>query len=143
MYYLRTRGCFDSAHFLKNYDGKCRNIHGHRWRVVLEIMTKELHGADNEQLNGMHVDFTKLKADLKTEVDKMDHCFILQKGSLKDATMEALKEEEFRLMVVDFRPTAENLAKYFFDVMKTYGYEVYKVTVYETPKNGVSYTETF
>ena len=83
MYILKTEDSFDSAHFLMGYNGKCKNIHGHRWRVVLEIMTKELHGADNEQLNGMHVDFTKLKADLKTEVDKMDHCFFLQKGSLK------------------------------------------------------------
>ena len=37
MYYLKTEHSFDSAHFLAGYEGKCRNIHGHEWRVVIEI----------------------------------------------------------------------------------------------------------
>ena len=40
MYYLKTEQSFDSAHFLKDYDGKCRNLHGHCWRVVAEICDK-------------------------------------------------------------------------------------------------------
>ena len=36
MYYLKTESSFDSAHFLKGYNGKCRNLHGHRWRVVVD-----------------------------------------------------------------------------------------------------------
>lgn len=42
MYYLKTENSFDSAHFLKGYDGKCRNLHGHRWRVVVEIAADQL-----------------------------------------------------------------------------------------------------
>lgn len=42
MYYLKTESSFDSAHFLKGYDGKCRNLHGHRWRVVVEIAADQL-----------------------------------------------------------------------------------------------------
>ena len=41
MYYLKTESSFDSAHFLKGYNGKCRNLHGHRWRVVVEIAAVE------------------------------------------------------------------------------------------------------
>ena len=42
MYTLKTEHSFDSAHFLSGYEGKCSNIHGHRWRVVMEIMDNKL-----------------------------------------------------------------------------------------------------
>ena len=41
-YTLKTEHSFDSAHFLSGYEGKCSNIHGHRWRVVMEIMDNKL-----------------------------------------------------------------------------------------------------
>ena len=41
MYYLKTEQSFDAAHFLKGYAGKCHNLHGHRWRVIVEIQFKE------------------------------------------------------------------------------------------------------
>ena len=37
MYLIRSECSFDAAHFLKGYSGKCRNLHGHRWRVVAEL----------------------------------------------------------------------------------------------------------
>ena len=37
MYYLQTKASFDAAHFLWKYEGKCKNIHGHRWNVVAKI----------------------------------------------------------------------------------------------------------
>ena len=37
MYMLQSEASFDAAHFLKGYDGKCKNIHGHRWRIVVRI----------------------------------------------------------------------------------------------------------
>ena len=42
MYGLRTESCFDAAHFLTDYHGKCENLHGHRWRVVAYLRQKEL-----------------------------------------------------------------------------------------------------
>lgn len=42
MYILKTEQSFDSAHFLGGYEGKCRNIHGHRWRVVIEVKAEQL-----------------------------------------------------------------------------------------------------
>lgn len=139
MYILKTDYSFDSAHFLSGYEGKCSNIHGHRWKVELEVMTMKLK--TDKQLNGMHVDFSTLKDDLKDCVDKLDHCLIIEKGSLKDKTMEALNEEGFKIIELDFRPTAENMSKYFYDEMTGYGYDVKCVTVYETPNNCASYCE--
>ncbi len=139
MYILKTESSFDSAHFLADYDGKCKNIHGHRWTVEIQVMSEELK--EDSQLRGMCVDFSTLKAELKEETEKLDHAFILEKGSLKEKTIEALLDENFNLITVDFRPTAENFAKYFFDRFKDRGYRVRRATVYETPTNCASYEE--
>ena len=82
MYILKTESSFDSAHFLSGYEGKCSNLHGHRWRIVLEVMTETL--STDKQHNGMYVDFGDLKRDLKAKADELDHCMIIEKGSLKE-----------------------------------------------------------
>lgn len=137
MYILKTEQSFDAAHFLSGYEGKCSNIHGHRWRVVIEI--KSLTLQDSKQESGMVVDFGQLKKDLREEVDYFDHMLIIEKNTLKAETVQALENEGFKMVVLDFRPTAENLAKYFFDRMKLRGYEIKSATVYETPNNCASY----
>lgn len=139
MYYLQTEQSFDAAHFLADYEGKCRNIHGHRWRVILEV--KSLTLQSDGQLRGMVVDFSKLKNDLAKEVDFFDHMLIIEKNSMKSSTLEALNEEGFRIVTLDFRPTAEMFSKYFYDKMTAKGYKVKIVTVYETPNNCASYGE--
>ncbi|MGN0586508.1 MAG: 6-carboxytetrahydropterin synthase QueD [Oscillospiraceae bacterium] len=139
MYFLKTEAAFDSAHFLFGYEGKCSNIHGHRWKIEIEIRSEKL--CADGQLKGMIVDFGDLKADLKALADSFDHTFIYEKGSLKPSTVEALKSEGFRLTEVDFRPTAENFSQYFYGCMKAKGYDVYRMTVYETPNNCAVYTE--
>ena len=130
---------FDSAHFLFGYEGKCRNIHGHRWRVVVTIKKEALEQMG--QLRGMIVDFSDLKRDVKEMVDFHDHSLIYEEGSLKEKTLEALKEENFHMICVPFRPTAENFSKYFFDWLVDKGYSVRTVEVYETPNNCATYGE--
>ena len=66
---------------------------------------------------------------------------IIEEGSLKEKTLEALKEENFKIIDADFRPTAENFAKCFYDAMAKEGYKLTKVTVYETPNNCATYSE--
>lgn len=139
MYYLKAEQSFDSAHFLKNYEGKCSNLHGHRWRVIAEIAGMEL--SSEKQTEGMLMDFGEIKEELKKLCDEMDHCLIYEKDSLKPSTIRALKEEEFRLVEVSFRPTAENFACYFFKRLKEKGMPVHRVEVYETPTNCAVYEE--
>ncbi len=129
MYLLTCEASFDAAHFLTNYDGKCHNIHGHRWRVVLNIK--------GEPKNGMVVDFNDIKKDLKNECDYFDHTFIVEKDSLNKELFDLLSKD-FLLREVPFRTTAENFAKYFFDKLNS-KYEVYEVAVYETPNNCARY----
>ena len=109
MYKLKTKASFDSAHFLKDYDGKCSNIHGHRWTVEIKVGAETLES--DTQNRGMVVDFSNLKKDLKEIADHFDHSLIMETGSLKQATEDALLAENLRIVKVDFRPTAENFAK--------------------------------
>lgn len=133
MYTVMTEDSFDAAHFLARYDGKCRNLHGHRWRVQIEVAGEELE-------DGMVVDFTDLKKHLKEMTEHLDHCLIIEEGSLKAKTMEALAEEEFRIVEVPFRPTAEHFSRYFYEEMEKKGHCVTKAIVYETPNNCAVYS---
>lgn len=139
MFTLISENSFDAAHFLHGYNGKCSNIHGHRWRVVVEIFSDAL--SQDTHTRGMVVDFDTLKEDIKNEVDYFDHSLIIEKGTLKEKTYEALKEEKIRIIEVDFRSTAENFSKYFYELFKKKGYQVKKVSVYETPNNCATYSE--
>jgi len=139
MYILKSRQNFDSAHFLFGYEGKCSNIHGHRWTIETEIYSEDVEKEGN--FRGIVVDFGVLKKDLKEIADYFDHSLIIEKGSLKEKTMEVLKEENFRIIELDFRPTAENFAKYVFDDMENRGYKVKSATVFETPDNCAVYCE--
>ncbi|MCR5416835.1 MAG: 6-carboxytetrahydropterin synthase [Pseudobutyrivibrio sp.] len=139
MYYLTAEAAFDGAHFLSGYEGKCSNLHGHRWRVVLKIKAEDLQ--KEGQQRGMVVDFGDVKKALKTETDYFDHSFVYEKDTLKEKTIEALEEEGFLMRTVDFRPTAENFSKYFYEKFAGYGFQVAEVTVYETPNNCASYSK--
>ena len=137
MYQLTTEHSFDSAHFLAGYNGKCGNLHGHRWRVLLTVQSEALR--EDRQQKGMCVDFAELKKDLRTELDALDHVLIIEQGSLRESTMKALQEEKFQVVEMPFRPTAENFARYFYELFTLKGYPVAKVEVYETPNNSAVY----
>ncbi|MDD6349580.1 6-carboxytetrahydropterin synthase QueD [Intestinibaculum porci] len=131
MYVITTEASFDAAHFLKDYPGKCHNIHGHRWKVQVSLQAETL-GAE-----GMVIDFGIIKKDLKTLCETFDHTLIIEEGSLKPQTVAALQEEDFALSFVPFRPTAEHFSRYFFEALQKY--PVLSVDVYETPGNKAHY----
>lgn len=137
MYILKVEHSFDSAHFLANYKGKCGNIHGHRWRVEVEIIAEEL--VESGQLEGMIIDFGDLKKDVKEYLDYYDHSLIIQEGSMRKELLDLLIEDNFKVIVVPFRTTAENFSKFFYEGIKEKGYTVKRVTVYETPTNSAAY----
>lgn len=139
MYIIKTEAAFDSAHFLSGYNGKCSNIHGHRWKIEAEICSQKL--VEDGQLRGMVTDFGDIKRDLKEIADSYDHRLIYEKGTLKESTEKALAEEGFLTETVDFRPTAENFAKHFYELLRAKGYDTKRVTVYETPNNCAVYEE--
>ncbi len=139
MYYLKTSACFDSAHFLHGYEGKCANIHGHHWIVEVKISGENLQGGGTKR--GMLIDFGDFKQAVKELAEKFDHALIYEKNTLKPATVAALKDEGFALIETDFRPTAENFARSIYADLSKKGLPVCKVTVYESPENCAEYCE--
>lgn len=91
MYILKIEHSFDSAHFLNNYNGKCANIHGHRWRVEIEIQSETL-------IDDMIEDFTILKKRIKEVLDFYDHALIIEKNSLRKLTFDCLIEDGFKII---------------------------------------------
>ena len=137
MYGLQTEAAFDSAHFLTDYYGKCENLHGHRWRVVVTLAQDEL--CSEGTMRDMVLDFGVFKKAVRELADTLDHTFLVEEGSLKPATIEALEGEGFKLCVLPFRTTAENLARYFADTLAAQGLPVAEVEVDETPNNRALY----
>ena len=136
MFRLKTAAAFDSAHFLAGYEGKCANIHGHRWMIEVTV-TGELKTEGPKR--GMVVDFGDLKKAVKALADSYDHTLIFEEGTLTEASLAALGEQGFSLTPVSFRPTAENLARHFFGLLCDEGFGVSSVAVYETPENCAVY----
>ncbi|MGN0055699.1 MAG: 6-pyruvoyl trahydropterin synthase family protein [Atopobiaceae bacterium] len=138
MYGLKTESSFDGAHFLTDYYGKCENLHGHRWKVVAYLRVGQLEGEGTQR--DMVVDFGVFKKNLRELTGELDHTFLVEEGSLKPSTVRALVEDEgFKLTMLPFRTTAENLARYFYERMEQRGMPVSRVDVYETPLNCASY----
>ena len=92
MYEVTVQAHFSSGHYLRDYHGKCENPHGHNYRVLVTLWGAELES------NGLLLDFKVLKDILKPVVAYLDHQMI---NDLEPFTT--------------VNPSAENLAKYFFD----------------------------
>ena len=137
MYCLQTEAAFDSAHFLTDYYGKCENLHGHRWRVVVTIAADELQ--TEGIMKDMVLDFGVFKKAVRALADSLDHTFLVEEGSLKPATIAALEGEGFSLTIMPFRTTAENLARWFFEQLREQGLPVIEVEGDETPNNRAFY----
>ena len=137
MYGLQTESAFDSAHFLTDYYGKCENLHGHRWRVVVDLAQEELRAEGT--MKDMVLDFGVFKKAVREAAEELDHVFLVEEGSLSPETIAALEGEGFTLKILPFRTTAENLARWFFDKLTAQGLPVIEVEVDETPNNRAFY----
>lgn len=138
MYEIKTSASFDSAHFLRGYNGKCANIHGHTWTIEATLKSGELI-AEGEK-RGMVADFSDLKKAVRALADRFDHTLIYEKNTLHRLTVRALELEGFSLAEVPFRPTAENFARFFYNELSA-DFPVKRVEVSETPQNRAAYGE--
>ena len=122
MFEVSVEETFSSGHALRGYRGKCENVHGHNYRVKVTLAGPQLDGI------GLLVDFTELKRVLRGIIAGIDHQF------LNDL-------EPFRTV----NPSAENLAKYFYDETKRglrdlpEGAGITEVIVWETETSSARY----
>lgn len=125
MFEVTVEDSFAAGHYLRNYKGKCENPHGHNYKVRVTLAGKELDAA------GLLLDFKDLKDVMRPVIDRLDHQMI---NDLEPFTK--------------LNPSAENLAKYFFDetnngLRKTTNgrVRVKDVVVFETDSTTAKYSE--
>jgi len=118
MYEIKVSCEFSSAHSLREYRGKCEELHGHNWKVELAVASGCLDKA------GLVMDFKKLKQQLWMVLEKLDH--------------KHLNEIVFFKKV---NPTSENIARYIYDRVKRNLPAVKSVTVWESEKASATYYE--
>ena len=120
MFEVSVEYSFAAGHALRNYKGKCENVHGHNYRVRVTIEGESLNNA------GLLVDFADLKAGIRSLADRLDHQF------LNDI-------EPFDRV----NPSAENLAKHFGDgicaQLEGRGVRLQAITVWETDTSSATY----
>lgn len=122
MYELTVKGHFDSAHYLRGYQGKCSNIHGHTWYVEIKV-----RGSKLDQI-GMLVDFSIIKKVIKETTDLLDHKLI---NDIPYFT--------------NVNPTAENIAEFIYSKIAASTeidhelIKVFSVTVWESPQAAATY----
>ncbi len=125
MYQVTREIDFCYGHRLLDYDGKCKNLHGHNGRVLLTLEAPSL-----DEL-GMVIDFAAIKRVVQKWIDeRLDHRMILRRD---DPVVETLQQMGEPLMLIDENPTAENLAKLIADYALEQGFPVVEVRLWETP----------
>ena len=122
MFVLKIVTDFASAHSLRNYPGDCARLHGHNWQVEVSVCAKVLDD------NGIAIDFREIKKHTKLVIKRLDHQYL----------------NEIKPFDV-LNPTAENIAKYFFDevglLMNNKDIKVKEVLIWENPRSAVTYSE--
>ncbi|MDR1309237.1 MAG: 6-carboxytetrahydropterin synthase QueD, partial [Deltaproteobacteria bacterium] len=92
MYELKVTSHFAAAHKLREFQGRCENLHGHNWFVEAVVRASELDRI------GLAMDFGVIKKNLALVLDELDHKYLNEK-------------EEFRIR----NPSSENIARFIFD----------------------------
>lgn len=141
MFKIKSEVQFDMAHYLSGYEGKCSNIHGHRYKLIAKLKSEKLH--QDGQLMGMVDDFGNFKNILKEIAETFDHKLIVENNEDGKALVKNLEElqNNFNIYLVDYRPTAEEMSRDIFNRLKAKGLSVCEVELFETPNNSCIYTE--
>lgn len=98
---------FETGHALYGYDGKCKNVHGHSYKLSVTVSGKPI--ADNTHVKfGMVIDFTDLKKIVTEEiVTVFDHATVFNKNTPHIELAEELKNRGHHVILVDYQPTSE------------------------------------
>ncbi|MDO4762809.1 MAG: 6-carboxytetrahydropterin synthase [Flavobacteriaceae bacterium] len=100
---------FETAHILYGYDGKCKNVHGHSYKLFVTLKGKPINDL-NHIKNGMLIDFGDLKSIVKEEiVDEWDHAIMLNALSPHKNLGQSLEEQGHKVIYCNYQPTCENM----------------------------------
>jgi 6-pyruvoyltetrahydropterin/6-carboxytetrahydropterin synthase len=133
---------FEMAHVLWNYDGPCRNVHGHSYRLFVTISGKPVNDVENPK-NGMVIDFNDLKQIVRQRIISVfDHSVVVSSDYDK-VKIKMFTEMFGNVVTVDYQPTCENLVADFAGRLADQlpaGIKLHSLKLYET---GTSFAEWF
>ena len=100
---------FETGHALYGYDGKCKNVHGHSYKLSVTVIGTPIEDAKNVKF-GMVIDFGDLKKIVKEEiVDQFDHATVFNGNTPHIELAKELCERGHDVILVDYQPTSENM----------------------------------
>ncbi|MEY3501401.1 MAG: hypothetical protein RL308_3074 [Bacteroidota bacterium] len=100
---------FETGHALYGYDGKCKNVHGHSYKLSVTVVGKPITDNSNVKF-GMVIDFTDLKKIVKEEiVDQFDHATVFNKNTPHIELARELQSRDHHVILVEYQPTSENM----------------------------------
>jgi 6-pyruvoyltetrahydropterin/6-carboxytetrahydropterin synthase len=136
----------DMGHRVPNHKSKCRNLHGHRYKIEVGVDDKIIT-EDGSSSEGMVIDFGDLKQIMMDEIDaKLDHGFMMfEDENLWKYFKDFRDGLDMKIIAVSFIPTAENIAKWLYIKMKMkleeVGIKIKYVKIWETPTSTAKYEE--
>ncbi len=100
---------FETGHALYGYDGKCRNVHGHSYKLSVTVIGQPISKPGEVKL-GMVIDFGDLKKIVKEEVvDPFDHATVFNKNTPHLELAQELEKRGHKVILADYQPTSENM----------------------------------
>jgi 6-pyruvoyltetrahydropterin/6-carboxytetrahydropterin synthase len=100
---------FETGHALYGYDGKCKNVHGHSYKLSVTVIGSPIENRNDVKF-GMVIDFTDLKKIVKEEiVDQFDHATVFNETTPHVELAHELKNRGHHVILVDYQPTSENM----------------------------------
>ena len=110
---------FETGHALYGYDGKCKNVHGHSYKLSVTVIGKPITDTSNVKF-GMVIDFGDLKKIVKEEiVDVFDHATVFNQNTPHIELANELKTRGHHVILVDYQPTSENMVIDFAEKIKS------------------------
>ncbi|WP_026711099.1 6-pyruvoyl trahydropterin synthase family protein [Flavobacterium filum] len=109
---------FETGHALYGYDGKCKNVHGHSYKLSVTVIGAPIVDSTNVKF-GMVIDFGDLKKIVKEEiVDLFDHATVFNQNTPHIELANELKNRGHHVILVDYQPTSENMVIDFAEKIK-------------------------
>ena len=109
---------FETGHALYGYDGKCKNVHGHSYKLSVTVIGTPILDSKNVKY-GMVIDFSDLKKIVREEiVDQFDHATVFNQNTPHVELAKELSNRGHHVILVDYQPTSENMVIDFAEKIK-------------------------
>ena len=132
---------FETGHALYGYDGKCRNVHGHSYKLSVTVIGRPIEDTGNVKC-GMVIDFGDLKKIVAAEiVDKFDHATVFNKNTPHIKLAKELERNGHNIILVDYQPTSEMMLLDFAGKIKRHLPEDVQLHSLKLQETGTSHAE--